>query len=322
MNDSATALDDRPDYDRAAPLFIVQNEASGRDDPAELRASIEQALRASGREARFHVATDGKGLSQCIDDAVRQARASRGAVVAAGGDGTIHAVANAAWRERCTMGVLPQGTFNYFGRNHGISADGDDAVRVLIDGTSAPIQVGMLNDEIFLVNASVGLYSQLLEDREAFKQRWGRHRIVAIFSGFSTLLGPNRPMRLEMQVRDQRHSVRTLTLFVGNNSLQLRQIGALPDDVTLDGELAGVVLKPVGAWKMLSIIARGAMGQLRLADGVDMFSFRTLTARPPAWLLGPRRPVKVAMDGEITSMKPPLNFRVAPRPLWLIKAGS
>ena len=32
--------------------------------------------------------------------------------------------------------------------------------------------------ELFLVNASLGLYPQLLQDREAFKQQFGRHQLV------------------------------------------------------------------------------------------------------------------------------------------------
>jgi hypothetical protein len=87
-------------------------------------------------------------------------------VVAAGGDGTINTVAHEAVRQGCLFGVLPQGTFNYFGRTHGIPEDLAEAVRALLRARVTPVQVGMVNDRIFLVNASVGLYPQLLEARE------------------------------------------------------------------------------------------------------------------------------------------------------------
>ena len=41
----------------------------------------------------------------------------------------------------------------------------------------------MLNGRAFLVNASVGLYPKLLQDREAFKQQYGRNRVVAMWAG-------------------------------------------------------------------------------------------------------------------------------------------
>jgi diacylglycerol kinase family enzyme len=54
--------------------------------------------------------------------------------------------------------VLPQGTFNYFSRTHGIPLDTTDATRALLAGMIRPVQVGLLNDRVFLVNASLGLY--------------------------------------------------------------------------------------------------------------------------------------------------------------------
>ena len=48
------------------------------------------------------------------------------------------------------------------------------------------MQVGLVNDRVFLVNASLGLYAKLLEDREAFKAQYGRHRWVAFWSGLLT----------------------------------------------------------------------------------------------------------------------------------------
>lgn len=67
---------------------------------------------------------------------------------------------------------------NYFGRT-GVSQDTATATRVLLDAAIESVQVGMLNGRLFLVNASLGLYLTLLEDREAYKQRYGRSRMVA-----------------------------------------------------------------------------------------------------------------------------------------------
>jgi predicted polyphosphate/ATP-dependent NAD kinase len=62
-----------------------------------------------------------------------QLAARDGAIlVAAGGDGTLNTVAHAAVEHGCVFGVLPQGTFNYFGRTHGIPEDLADAERALL----------------------------------------------------------------------------------------------------------------------------------------------------------------------------------------------
>ena len=65
-------------------------------------------------------------------EAADQAIATRTAVVAVGGDGTLNTVAQAAHAVGCAMGVVPQGTFNYFARTHGIPTDPAEAARLLL----------------------------------------------------------------------------------------------------------------------------------------------------------------------------------------------
>ena len=164
-------------------------------------------------------------MQALAQQAVECARAERGVVVAAGGDGTLNTVAQAVLGSGCAFGVLPQGTFNYFGRNHGIPSDTAAATRLLLSARAQPVQVGLVNERVFLVNASLGLYPQLLEDREAWKQQYGRHRLVAFGSALATLLREHRQLRIRVERAGKAHVVRTPTLFVANNRLQLEQIG-------------------------------------------------------------------------------------------------
>lgn len=62
-----------------------------------------------------------------------------------------------------------------------------------------PIQVGRVNDQIFLVNASVGLYPELLEDREQYRRRFGRNRLVAVWSALMSLTHTHRQLLLEIE---------------------------------------------------------------------------------------------------------------------------
>lgn len=66
----------------------------------------------------------------------------------------INAVAQAAHAQGCALGVLPQGTFNDFARTHGTPADAQQAVQMLLTCEPLPVQVGLINDHVFLVNAS------------------------------------------------------------------------------------------------------------------------------------------------------------------------
>jgi len=295
---------------------IVMNAGSGRQEAASAREEIAGILDAAGRSHQFFLIDEEHAIDDAVASAVTWAKKHGGALVAAGGDGTINCVAGAAWRESLPLGVLPQGTFNFFGRTHGIPTDTRGAAEALVSAGVSNAQIGLVNDRVFLVNASLGLYPQVLEDREAWKQRFGRHRLVALWSGLATMLRGYRPLRIEVSDGTRSRKLKTPTLFVGNNALQLEKIG-LPQSVDVqrnDGTLAGLVLKPIGKVRMLGLILRGALGKLGDAEHAVGFPFREITVTPKRH----RRRVKVAVDGEIVWLEPPLVFRAAPRPLVLI----
>ncbi len=310
------------------PVVVVLNSGSGHQDARRTRELIEQQLAAAGREHHLALIERGDAVAEVARRAVRQAQSLGGVVVAAGGDGTINAVAQAALGSGCAFGVLPQGTFNYFGRTHGIPEDTAQAVAVLLGGRPQPVQVGLVNDDresrVFLVNASLGLYPKLLEDREAYKSQWGRSRLVALAAGVMSLMREHRQLALRIgwsqtpgrpAVPERR--LRTPTLFVANNRLQLEQIG-IADAPALDqGQLVGIALKPVGSLAMLGLLLRGALGRLGDADQVLSLPFLDLSVRQ-GLRYGLRR-LKVATDGEVMWLRSPLRFGVAAQPLWLIK---
>jgi diacylglycerol kinase family enzyme len=299
------------------PLFIVFNLGSGAGDADGERLAIEQACATAGRELHLLRVDRPKRLAAIARDAVQRAQAAQGVVVAAGGDGTLNAVAQAALGSGCAFGVLPQGTFNYFGRAHGIPQDTAQAMQLLLHAPVQPVQVGRVNDRVFLVNASVGLYPRLLEEREGWKRRFGRSRWVAFGAGVATLLRGYRSLRLQVEVQGQTRRLRTPTLFVGNNALQLEQLGFAQAQDVAQGALAAIALRPVSRATMLWLMLRGAFGQLGQADQVLSIACTRLKAGL-GWPMTARS-IKVATDGEILRLPLPLEFSVAAEPLWLIR---
>lgn len=299
-----------------APFFVVFNRASGSGDRDEFGPAVEAACAAAGRSCQLLPVERPERLAETAREAVRRAGEVGGVVVAAGGDGTINGVAQAVLGSGCPCGVLPRGTFNYFARTHGIPSDLVGALRVLLNEDAMPVQVGKINERVFLVNASLGLYPQLLLDREASKRQFGRSRLVALGAGIKTILRGHRSLRLNIELAGQTRQVRTPTLFVGNNALQMEQVGVPEARAIDDGSLAGVMLKPVGRWSLLALLAQAAFAQLGEADQVQSFSFRRLIVNARA--LGARR-IMVATDGEVLWMPLPLRFEVAPHPLMLIR---
>lgn len=308
--------DDKRPTDDAHPLFIVLNAGSGKTDPSETRAIMEDILSSSGRAYEIHVVEKGDSLEMVTQRVVEQAARRNGAVVAAGGDGTISTVARAALSSGCLFGMVPQGTFNYFGRANKIPEDTAAAVNVLLAGRPRPVQVGMVNGTAFLVNASLGLHPQMLEDREAFTRQFGRSRLVAIWSSLRTLLHYHLQLRLRIELHGESRKVRTPTLFVCNNTLQMEQLGIPLIQEVEHGRLAAMMLHPVSLPGMLWLALRGAFGHLGDARNVISFSFERMNVRQPGFY--GRRRVKVGIDGELRELESPIEFRVSPQPLMLL----
>lgn len=310
----------------SGPLYIVINGGSGRRNTADEQQSMSRVFAKAGREVEFLLIRKPRQIVALAQRAVALALAHNGIAVAAGGDGTINAVASAvisraAQGDVCPLGVIPQGTFNLFGRAHGISQNTDAAALALVSARAEPVQVGRVNSAIFLVNASVGLYPQLLEDREVWKQRLGRSRVVAFFSGLATLFRSRQQLRLSLDGPASvgkamaGGEIRTPTLFVGNNALQLQRIGIAQQDAQAAGlgQLAAVVVRPIGSASLLWLMLRGIIGRMGDAENVDTFSFRKLNVLPKG-----RKRIKVATDGETRWTRTPLVFEVSPTPLWLM----
>lgn len=302
--------------ERDAPLFILFNPRSGSRDASAARDTMRGTLSAAGRAHLFVPVRDPAQLLRVAERTVELALRSGGAVVAAGGDGTVNALAQLAVPQGCPFGIVPQGTFNYTPRANGIPLDVEQATLALLDARIRPVNVGLVNDRVFLVNASLGLYPQLLEDREAFKQRYGRYRSIAVLAGLYTLFHEHRQLNLEIEHDHEREVVQTPTLFVGNNPLQLEQAGIEEADVIEQRQLAGVLLRPVSTATLLGLALLGALGRLGSAEEVRHFPFRRMTVRSARG--ASNRRVKVATDGEISFLRFPLEFRVSPKPLLLL----
>jgi diacylglycerol kinase family enzyme len=294
--------------------FIVMNHGSGSQEKDEARRSIEAELGRAGRAYRF-IDFGERGIVGACQEAARLAAEQGGIVVAVGGDGTINCAAQAALAQDCALAVIPQGTFNLFARQLGVPLQPAEATRAMLNGAPEPVQVGLVNQRVFLVNASVGLYPKLLADREVAKQKLGRHRLVAMLSALKSMLEWRLQLSLDAELDGELMRLRTASVFVCNNRLQLQRLGIAPEVVEQVGEgwLACLLVPPMGVWAKLRMLAGAAFGKLGEERALRSLPLRSLGASTRA-----ARRLKVSTDGEVQWMELPLRFTVAPRPLRVV----
>ena len=250
-----------------------------------------------------------KSPKAIVEDAIRQ---KYHVIVAAGGDGTINAVASAVVGNNAVkFGVIPRGTLNHFARALEIPTDMEKAVETIVAGHVKFIDVGQVNGTIFLNNSSVGLYPSIVRMRENLQHSglskwpvaiWASIRIFSRFRRLSLELVPANGDAI-------RHD--TSMLFVGNNAYEMSfpTLGARP---TLESGRVWIMMpKSATRLGLIGNFLKMILGRETTADAVTM-EVTKLTANSK------RRFLKVAIDGEVIQLQSPLKYSIRPKTLQVI----
>lgn len=306
-----------------APLMtrrftVIANKGSGSHPEGELRQHLRAKLEARGMPVTFIELDPAAGhqLDHVIDRAVQDARGRGDIVVAAGGDGTLNGVASACHRHGVTMGIVPMGTFNYFARDNHISTAIPEAIDLLLTGTPQPTRIGQVNGQAFLVNASLGFYSQVIRRRENDKAVFGRHRLVAAVSAAISLFHVRRIFHVAIDTPAGRITRTTMMVFICNNHMQMEILGLAGGEDNPPGTLDLVVMKPTTGWQRLRILFLSLIGKLKLETRLDEFTAPEFTVTKKT------RSAEVVIDGEIMTLETPLHFRALSDGLHVIRPAS
>jgi YegS/Rv2252/BmrU family lipid kinase len=289
-----------------AEICVIVNTAAGKQDGEARIEAIRAAFRQAGAEV--DVRTFGRGVNpvRAAEEAVAR---GHGTIVAAGGDGTISAVAGALAGTGRRMGVLPFGTFNYFARSLGLPEELEEAARVIVAGEVRTLDLGEVNGRIFINNASLGAYPTILDQRERFYRRWGRSRIAAYWSMLVTLVRFRSPLRLTMTVDGTTRQLRTPLVFVAKNAGQLEAVGLEGGDCVRSGRFAVFLAPDVGRLALVIYALRVGLGLAEPREDFELICGREITVETAS------HSRLVARDGERERMESPFAFRLRPAAL-------
>ncbi len=281
---------------------VIMNRDSGAADKAALTTEIKAAFATHDWQVEFVLAGRGD-LQSRTQQTVAQAP---GAIVVAGGDGTVNTVAAACVEAKRPLGLVPAGTFNYVSRNLGVPTEVAQAVSVITNGWVRQVDIGEINGRIFLNNAGIGLYAQMLERREQDKRRFGRRRLVAFFSGMRCLLSSHPQYAVELVADGQTARHLATTLFFGCNALQLEDFNVTAAECLRHQKLAVLLLKLHSRWEVTVAACAALLGRLDEASTTEALCASTIRVQTR------RRALKVAIDGEIVLLRSPLDVTLHP----------
>jgi diacylglycerol kinase family enzyme len=234
--------------------------------------------------------------------------------VAAGGDGTVHHVAQALVQTEGILGIVPVGSVNHLARDLDLPVgDWRAAFDVALRGEIRQIDVGRVNGQYFLNSVMLGIYPTISEYRERFRSMHSRWRAYAKATRLALHHFPHVTLVVELQ--DRVETLRTQFFVVAVNAYDLSQAGLVSPKTTLnDGRLAIYSLSFMSRAQFIRAAAQYLRGRIEEVPGFR--SIRTPHLRVDTG----RGHLRVAVDGELVDMRTPLQIVAVPASL-LVRAG-
>lgn len=215
--------------------LVIANPASRGG--ARRQAAALRALARADIEARA-IATEYAGHAAAI---ARDHARSYDAVFTLGGDGTAMDVVGALAGNGPPVGVLPGGTGNLLARSLGVPLTVPAAVRALVAGSEARIDLGRLGDgRVFGLGAGVGVDATMIEETPV---RWKRRLGVLSY----VIVGLRSLLRFDaFEVRGTVDGVpfdrRASAILVANFGTMFRHLLTLGDGILYDDGVLNVCI--------------------------------------------------------------------------------
>jgi len=233
-------------------------------------------------------------------------------LVIGGGDGTVSTGARHVADKDVSLLVLALGTKNNFVRDAGIPKDPESAIHLLDKMRVKKIDVGEVNGHIFINNATIGLYPNIVSEREEKTDKHGWSKWRAKIAALMVVLRRLPLMRMTVETKEFRIKLFTPFLFVGNNEYE----NIASTDVnrpSLDkGRLWLCMAQSPRFWALLKMAWQLNFSSIKETDNLDIRLLTNVQVKPR------KRNVTVAVDGENNTLKTPLRFRIRKKVLRII----
>jgi diacylglycerol kinase family enzyme len=293
-----------------AAVSVILNPMAGTvTSTTVLRQRLVELFGQHRLEPRIVCATTGDDLPDLARRAVHQGSQT---IVAGGGDGTVSAVASVLAHMEGTLGIIPLGTLNHFAKDVGVPLDLAGAVRTICAGHTVRVDVGDVNGRLFVNNSSLGLYPRIVRDRERQQQHQGYGKWTALARATLRVLYDYPFLRLHLCFDGRTVARRTPFVLIGNNEYELGipNSGSRP---RLDaGRLSLCLAPPVGRLGLVRGTVRLLAGRPRRPEDFCFFTAREIV------ISARRRRLRVATDGEVTTLQTPLHYRICPGALRVL----
>lgn len=300
--------------------FFILNPTAGGGKAAKLWPQIEQLLLKENRSFKM---AESKAIGHATTLVAQAVAQGYRQIVAVGGDGTGHEVANGILiQQKCPsteicFGILPVGTGNDWIKTYGIPNDWRKAWRIIAVGNKRVQDVGIvhyqsegLNQQRYFINVA-GLFYDAVVTRASNRPRKNHRKKTALYYKYLIIkcLFQYRPIKAcvrfdGQEVRDSFYSLNVgIGIYSGGGAQFVPQ--AIPDN----GRFALTLIRSIPKWEVIWNTSRIYNGTLDKHRKVDMLQADYVQIKSEA-----AQAIPVEADGEFLGYGP-VRFELLPKAL-------
>ena len=270
--------------------IVILNPAAGGGKAGRARDRLAQAFGDSGWSVDI-VTTEHPG--HATELATRAARDGVERVIAVGGDGAVHEVANGLLLagSGAALGVVPVGTGNDFAKLTGVYRHNvEGAVARLVSATPRSFDAGKVLGEFFVNTLGFGFGPAVVRTRNAMPGLKGfLSYLVPVLRTFARF----RPPFFEVQADGYHERGNMMMVEVCNGTTAGGSYRFAPDADPADGLLDVCLIGEISLPRFLSALPKVMRGTHGRMKEVTLVRTRSLTLRTPA------APLIMHLDGEL-----------------------
>lgn len=265
---------------------VILNPHAGRGKAGEREAEIQEVSRKLGLYLRVFPTENAEHAQELVREFCARAVPM---VVAAGGDGTVNAVAQALCGTSTALGLLPLGSGNDFARALGLPGDLPGALKVLAQGRPRFVDVGAVHGRFYLNALGMGIDGQIAHDYQAHRFLRGEvgYLLATVFEALRF-----RPVEMEVRAEAWGFAGRLLTVAVMNGPWAGGGFCLAPRARVDDGLLDIALLGHYPRLVRLVVLPKTRDGSYLKLKRTALQAARRVEIRA-------ERPLRVHMDGEL-----------------------
>lgn len=230
------------------------------------------------------------------------------AVIAVGGDGSVHEIGTQLIGSKVTLGIIPTGSGNGIARHLHISMNVKTAIKQALDGNMRSIDTFRVNGRAAIGFCGVGFDGHIARLFDEGKKRGFFNYAKLVFQAFSNYEASDFQVRVNGSPEQE---LKAYTLVFANINQFGNNARINPRACDHDGALEMIAIKPFPSTAFPFLASRLFLGNIDKSKYVSLHAAERFSIQNKGG-------AEIHVDGEPIGMAENLNFEVIPRSLNVI----